>query len=343
MVLNEGYIAYSEFKDHKSIIFINSQKHNIKGYIAIHRASSTIPSFGATRYTDYESDKEAVEDVLRLSKLMSYKSAMAELPYGGAKAVLLSIDNTKAAFKEYGNIVASLRGLFVTGADVGITIDNVKQMRRTSQYIVGTNSNPVRFTVEGVKLAFNQCLKTKGLAKKDLCISIQGLGATGSGILEKVSPFAKEIFVSDIDESKLKIATKYKNVTVVSADEIYSKEVDVFMPCALAHAVNHKNVNNLKTKIIVGSANNQLEDQEVGDILHKKGILYAPDYIVNAGGLIAVADEYEHGNHRIKRVQYKLKVITKNVKKVFQKSKLYSRATNRVADAIAESRFNGIV
>lgn len=341
-MFDNGFEELKEFDTHKNIITIFSKKYNIKGYIAVHRASSRIPSFGATRVIDYQKDIDAVNDVLRLAKLMSYKSAMAELPYGGAKAVLTSIDKSKDAFKEYGRIISSLRGLFVTGADMGVSVSDVKQMRKTSQYIVGSTSNPVRYTVEGVYIALLASLNFTNINQTNLKVAIQGLGATGSGLLAKVSEIADTVYVADLDALKVKKALKFKNVIAVSPNEIFEKEVDVIMPCALGNSINKKNINSIKASIVCGSANNQLESVKIGSMLHRKKILYAPDYVINAGGLIAVADEYENNNHRVKRVQYKIKVIKKNINKIYAKSKFHNRPTNIVSDKIAESRFNGI-
>jgi len=341
-MLAEGFERYSEFQQHKALITFSSRIHSIRGYIAIHRASARVPSFGATRIHSYKDDNDAINDALRLAKLMSYKSAMAELPYGGAKAVITQIDKSKEAFRDYGSIVDTLRGLFVTGADVGVSVDDVKQMRRSSNYIVGTTSNPVRYTVEGVCIALDETIHEVGARKNELTIAIQGIGATGSGILESIHPHVKKIYITDVDEKKL---TKYKgfdNVEIVSSDSLLCLPVDVLMPCALAHSINKKTIKSLQTKMIVGSANNQLESEEMAFILHKKNILYAPDYVVNAGGLIAVTDEYVHSNHRIRRIQKKLNVISRNMQKIFRRSKQYDLPTAVVANRIAEKRFNDI-
>lgn len=333
-----------EFDGHKTVAYMFDKGVGLKAIIAIHRGNNTHPAFGATRYVKYEDETEALKDVLRLSRTMSFKSVLAGLPYGGAKGVILKNGRInggrKEFFKAYAKCVDYLGGKFVTGCDVGVTNDDVKTMRKYSKHIVGVEADPVRFTALGVKYAIESCLKDlygdASLAKRTF--AFQGVGKTGGELLSLIYPEALEVIIADIDVDRLKeIKKAFPRVKIVDSDEIHKQDVDVFSPCAMYHTINSKTVRELKCKIVAGCANNQLESPIIGDILYKRDILYAPDYVINAGGLICVVDEYEYGNHRIKRAMARVEIIKDNMKKLIRESKLRNKPTNVVADEMARS------
>ena len=337
----------SEFDSHKFVGFIHDSNTGLNGYIAIHRGDSNRPSFGATRMWNYESQKDALKDALKLSRTMSYKAAMAGIKCGGAKAVIVGNGKSKkdrvALLKSYAERINYLGGNFITGADVGISRDDVIVMRRASPYFVGTKTEPVKYTALGLLYSIHTCLKEINGSPEltDRSFAIQGIGKVGEEMLRLIYPHSKKIYISDIDDKKLSAAKRnYPKVKITGIDEIYSKSVDIFCPCALSNCLNHKNISNLKCKVVVGGANNQLENNSIGDLLYKIGILYAPDYIVNAGGLISVYDEYENGNYRTKRVKKKVKGIADTLEKVIKESKNKKISTNESADKIAEQEFN---
>lgn len=348
--MNQDIISdLEEFDNHSFVAFVSDPQTHLKGFISIHRGGVT-PAFGATRFWHYTQEKFALEDSLRLSRLMSYKAALAGLPYGGAKGVIMAPLNVTDKEKEnllrsFARKVNMVGGRFITGSDVGVTDDNVKEMAKESPYIVGTSCDPVKYTVEGVYLGILESVHNifGDDSLKGRTIAIQGLGKTGWGLLELVSKDAEKIYVFDIDETKVKKAKEiFSQVVTVSEEELLQVEVDIFSPCALSHTLSLENIKKLNCKIIAGSANNQLVNGDSGELLHTKGILYAPDYVINAGGLIAVVDEYEHHGTDEKRVKKKVEKIQSTLKKIYITSKKENISTSLAANQLAERIINTI-
>lgn len=338
-----------EFDDHKFVSFLYDRESGLRGFIAIHRGNTKHPAFGATRFWNYESEFEALRDVLKLSKAMSYKAALSGLKYGGAKGVIMRSPiiekNKKLAFKIYAERVNYLSGHFITGADVGISKQDVKEMHRVSPYMVGVKADPVKFTTLGIYYSIRVCLEQRFGSEKieGRTFAIQGLGKIGSDILEMLYERGGKIYAADINQAIVrKIKIRFPDINIVKPSQIHKQEVDVFSPCALGNCINHSNIKELRCKIIAGGANNQLEDVRVGKKLHKSGILYAPDYVVNAGGLISVVDEFEYKDYRVKRVKERVAKIGKSLRKIIRKSERENRATNLVADEMAEEVFNAL-
>lgn len=344
-----SFESLEDFDNHRQITFLKDNA-GLKGFIVIHRGGTTRPAFGATRLWSYPIELDALKEALKLSRMMSYKSAMANLNYGGAKAVLINdgkISGKKRSklLKHYSQRVNYLSGHFITGADVGIDDRDLKSMSEESPYIVGLKSDPVKYTASGVYYSIQVCLREifGEDSLKGRTFAIQGLGKTGMALLKLIYPQAKKIYATDIDSSKVRSAKRYfPKVEVVDFSQIDKLPVDVFCPCALGNAVNLDNVSSLRCKMIVGSANLQLENSQIGELLHKLGILYAPDYVVNAGGLIAVVDEFENKDSDEKRVTKKVEGIRNSLKSIIGRSKKENRATNLVADEMSEKIFNKI-
>ncbi len=340
-----NYDKLPEFDNHRLIHTIYDQKTGLKGFIAIHRGGFEKPAFGATRIWAYKSESDAIKDALELSRVMTYKSAMAGLYYGGAKAVLIDpkiSSNRTQLLKAYMRYINYLNGHFITGADVGVNHKDIEIMAAYSKYIVGIRSDPVKYTVLGVYYAIGVCLKeifgSDSIEGKTF--AIQGLGKTGEGLLDLLYSKAGKIYVTDINRKRIKdIKTRYPAVEVVKLDEIYRQKVDVFSPCALSYAINYDTVTDLQCPIITGSANSQLENVHIGDLLYKLGILYAPDYIVNAGGLITVVDEYENGKNTKEKIISRVQKIKQTLRTVITRSKKEKRGTHRIANELAEKIF----
>jgi len=273
---------------------------------------------------------------------MSYKSALAGLSYGGGKAVILQPEvpfNRQALFKTYAERVNLLNGNFITGEDVGITHTDLRTMQDNSKFIIGVTADPVIYTCLGVYYGILQSLNELygNESIENRSFAIQGVGKTGEGLLKYLYPDARKIYISDVNDEKMKeIKEKYPKVELVSPKEIDTLEVDVFSPCAMFHTINSKNIDHIKAKIIAGSANNQLENQEVGTKLFEKGIIYAPDYVINAGGLITVVDEYEYKSANVKRIMKRVSRIKETMEAIIDESKKTHTATNIVADKMAE-------
>lgn len=343
-LINLAVEKLDDYDNHKLVILLNDDKSGLKGFITIHRGADERPAFGATRYWNYKSDLDALVDSLKLSKIMSYKSALAGLKYGGAKAVIRnSLLNKPLLLRTYAKYINSLGGKFITGSDVGIDDKDLKILASESDFIVGQKSDPAGFTAQGVlysiQTALNEAFGKPNIAGRSF--AIQGVGKTGYQLLSLLYVQAKKVYVADVDKEKLKrVKNKFPKTEILPPSEIYTQKVDVFTPCALSNSINTDNVNSLRCSIITGSANNQLEDILIGKELQKRNILYTPDYVANAGGLIAVVDEYEHKNFDQERVENRLQKIQKTLKDIFHEHKRTRKPTNVIANKMAEKIFN---
>lgn len=341
---------YREFDDHRLVSFIQDKKSGLHSFIAIHRGGIERPAFGATRFTHYVGPEEALRDVLRLSRMMSYKAAMAGLKYGGAKGVIIDTSHDAESrtklIREYCNRLNYLASHFMTGIDVGLFVGDLPVMKSCSDQIVGTKVDTTGATATGLWYAI-QTVAESIAGKPDIAgwsFAIQGLGKIGSGLLEKIYPHAGTIYVSDTSADAVAAAVKkYPKVNPVAPEKIHRQKVDVFSPCALANSLNERTVPELDCKIVAGGANNQLESPEDGRKLYARGILYAPDYVINAGGMISVADEYENGDVDQGRLDKKVQIIKKNLVDIIAKSKKEDRPTNIIADEMAEKIFNKLI
>lgn len=332
-----------EYDNHYKVIFLNNPKTGLKGFIAVHRKNKDVSSFGATRLWKYEDSLKGLRDALRLSRLMSYKAALAGLHCGGAKGVILmpkGLKDRKRLLLSYAKEVNSLNGDFITGTDVGLFQDDLRLMKTVSKFFVGINGNAAQSTALGIYYGIEASLEF--LLTQGKTFAIQGLGKVGESLLSLLYSKADKIYVSDIDISLCqKIKKQFPNVIVVKPSEIHKQKVDVFAPCALGSVINSKTVGELNCKIVAGGANSQLEDEDVGDILHKLGILYAPDYVINAGGLISVFDEYEGVINKNKQsLEKKIFKIKARLLKIYKTSRKEKLSTNIVANKMAKKVFN---
>lgn len=340
----------TEYDKHHLVTFLHDEESGMEAFVAIHRKNAHIPSFGATRFWHYESDSDALRDALRLSRLMSYKAALAGLPCGGAKAVIIDrgssgLDREKL-FTAYAKKVEMLKDSFITGTDVGVQQDELPLMKKYAPNIVGFNDNSTLFTSLGIYHTIS-CMLREVFTDDSIggkTFAIQGLGKIGGAVLELLYRDAHKIYVADVDENTVRTTKeKYPNIIPVAVAEIHKQHVDVFCPCAVGSAINTATVADLSCAIVAGGANNQLENDEMGDILHKMNILYAPDYVANAGGLIAVYDEYENPTYDEERVRGKVVMIEERIQDIIAESRIQARPTNRVANDLAESIFNAYV
>ncbi len=342
-----------EFDKHKLVSFAYDETGDFTGVIAIHRTNKGVPSFGATRLWKYKSFTEGVSDALRLSRLMSYKAALAGLPCGGAKAIIFEkpayVTDPKAranALKVYADRVNLLGKNFVTGTDVGITQEDLQTMRDLSSQVIGFNDNTTEFTglgvFESLKASMQEAFGSSEISGRSF--AIQGLGKIGTALLKNLIPEVGngKIYACDINKSRVEeIKHMYPMVEIVSSESIHTQDVDVFSPCALGGVLNKKTVTELKAKVVAGGANNQLATEIIGDSLFAKGVIYAPDYVANAGGIIAIYDEYENpGNYNSEIVRKKVAHIPETLKAIFAESKASHRAPHRVANEMAEKIFN---
>lgn len=341
MIDYQTYSQFAEFDNHALVVPIEDVFVGLKGFIVVHRDRGA-PSLGATRLWIYASEKEALRDALRLSRLMSYKSALAGLPYGGAKAVLIhspgALTDRAAFFRAYAQRVDELVGQFVTGTDVGVNNTDLQVMREATPFVIGDGVNSAYFTAIGVLYGIQESLKYRSgspeIAGKSF--AIQGVGKTGLELLKLIYDEAGEIFVTDINPGRIALARHFfPKVQVVSPAEIHTQAVEVFAPCALAHALTGATVPELRCKIVAGSANNQLQQEKLGAQLLSRGILYAPDYVINAGGLISVVDQFTNTTHDPDRIKQQLLKIPQSLRGIFERSAREGMAADIIADTMA--------
>lgn len=339
---------WEEFDDHRAVYVFNDAAIGLKGYIAIHRKNGRLPSFGATRLWHYESDDEALRDALGLARTMSYKAAMAGLPYGGAKAVIIGNGewqtNRVKLLSAYAAVVDELAGAFITGTDVGLNQDDLRVLGQASGNFVGFNNDATESTALGVLNAMTVCLDD-AFGGGDITsrkFAIQGLGKIGTALARLLYKDAAALYVSEVNDAHLQAFLKeFPKCVVVPPAEIHKQAVDVFSPCALSHSITLKVAQELPCRIVCGGANNQLEREEVGNVLLHQGIVYAPDYVANAGGLISVADEYGHEQYDHGRVMEKVGAIKGVMQEILATSAKIGEGTNFVANMMAEKVFNG--
>jgi glutamate dehydrogenase/leucine dehydrogenase len=320
----------------------------LRAYIGIH-STSLGPALGGTRLKEYDSESAALRDVLNLSKAMSYKCALANLPYGGGKAVILASPemDKQEALKAYARLVDKLKGLFKTGTDVGITDDDVALMGNHTSHMLGlTEADRGDMTTGktaglGVFYAMKAAL-TKLYGNTDFTgrkVAIKGVGKLGSELARLVHEAGGELYVSDVSDAALQdLKVRIPEVNIVDNAAVHTQEVDIYAPCALGSEFNEQTIAELRCKAVVGGANNQLASNEAGDKLSAAGILYAPDYIANAGGLIYVADELEPGGFNKERVVERTKAIEQTMLDIFETAQRENQPTHRAADAIALAR-----
>lgn len=334
------------FDRHVLVRTFNDPGSGLYGAIAIHRGSKQRPAFGATRFATYNTESEVIDESLKLAKLMSYKAALADLPYGGAKAVIMKPKETFnkiELLKMYCEVVNSLDGQFITGADLGISPEDVEVMKQYSPHIVGVYNDPVFFTALGIFHSIEQTVQ-EVWSQSDLkqrSFAVQGLGKIGEGVIQLIHPHTQNIMVTDINEKRItEITTDYPGVLSVNPQQIYEQQVDIFSPCAHGGVLDVQTIERLKCKVVLGGANNQLENEEVGDRLFEKGIMYVPDYVVNAGGLISVVDEYIHQHGNTERVLEHVLQISETVHELFEESETTNLPLHRVANKKAEKIFS---
>ncbi len=337
----------NEFDKHSKVFKLKDKDCGLLGFVAIHRQKIGFSALGATRLWLYKNQEDALKDSLRLSKLMSYKSALAGLPYTGGKAVLIenkiSRQDRQKLFKKYAVLLNNLKGNFITGTDVGVSNQDIKLMMKYTKYVIGQNLNPAYYTAFGVFQALQLCLYHY-LGDSDFAghsIAIQGVGKTGSNLLKLISGKDLKIYVSDVNTDALrKIKILFPEVKIIQPEEIYSLETDFFCPCALGGVLTEAVVEKLRCKIICGSANNQLACGSVAELLKQKGIIYVPDYIVNSGGLISVVDEFENQVHNDERIMRKILLVRDRLEQIMQKSKQNDTPMVSIADFLAQKIVN---
>ncbi|MEJ2311732.1 MAG: Glu/Leu/Phe/Val dehydrogenase [Gemmatimonadales bacterium] len=283
---------------HEQVVFSYEPSCGYKGIVAIHDTTLG-PALGGTRFWSYATDFDALIDVLRLSRGMTFKAAIAGLNLGGGKAVIIGDNKThyrEMIMRAHGRVVESLGGRYITAEDVGTSVSDMDYVHTETEYVVGImgrSGDPSPVTAFGTYRGMKACALRKygddDLGQKT--VAIQGVGHVGYYLARNLAEEGAKLFVTDIDQNRVDRAADELGAVVVEPDEIYDVEADIFAPCALGAVLNSRTIPRLYADIVAGAANNQLETEEDDDRLRERGILYAPDYVINAGGLINVYSE----------------------------------------------------
>lgn len=336
---------------HEQVVYCHDKATGLKAIIAIHDTTLG-PALGGTRLWDYANEEDALFDVLRLSRGMTYKAACAGLNLGGGKAVIIGdakkIKN-EALFRAFGRFVNSLSGRYITAEDVNVNVNDMEQVASETNYVTGLTSRPggsgdpspvtAWGVFHGIKAAARHRLGKDSV--KGLKVAVQGVGAVGHYLCGYLNAEGAQLVVSDIDPAKTKLIAERYGAKVVEGHQIFSADVDVFAPCALGAILNDETLPMLKCPIVSGGANNQLLDENRhGKILREKNILYSPDYVINAGGLINVYNELRGYNAEVAKNQ--AAGIYNTLLQVFADAEKQGICTHTASNAYAERRISGV-
>jgi leucine dehydrogenase len=342
------------FANHEGVHAFFDEKTGLKALVAVH-STARGPAVGGTRMWNYGSAAEALEDVLRLSRGMSYKNAVADLEMGGGKSVIIGDSRTQKTpelFRAFGRAVDTLGGIYYAAEDVGVSVADIAEARKVTPYVVGLNDGPEAsgdpspVTAEGVYRA--TLVAVRRLWKQDdltgLTVALQGIGHVGGYLADKLHAAGARLVMTDVNTGLLAEVAARTGAEIVAPDAIYDVAADIYAPCALGATLNPQTLERLKVRAVVGAANNQLATPDIGQRLFERGVLYAPDYVVNGGGIINVASELKArqtgGAYDPAWVEAKLARLMETFEEILDRSAAETRPTHQIADAIAEARIN---
>ena len=342
---------HSEFDGHEHVAFHQDKASGLKAIIAVHN-SNLGNALGGCRMWPYGSDEEALRDVLRLSKGMTYKAAMAGLRQGGGKAVIIGNPRTEKTPEKMfamGKFIESLSGQYISAEDSGLTVDDLKLMGKQTTYVSGiqakyhinsepADGNPAPSTAYGVYVGLKTSVEhAMNSDLKGVKVAIQGLGHVGIRLAKHLHRQGAKLYVTDIHPENIEKAVNEFSAIAVNHNDIYDLDVDVFAPCAMGAILDAENIAKLKVKVIAGAANNQLAKEAFGQLLADKGILYAPDYVINAGGIIDIYHQSISSSD--KGLREHIEKISDTLLEIYRRAESQEIATNIVANHIAEERF----
>ena len=335
------------FDDHEQIVFCNDKDTGLKAIIGIHNTVLG-PALGGTRMWQYNNEWEALNDVLRLSRGMTFKAAITGLNLGGGKAVIIGdakTQKTPQLMRRFGEFVHALSGKYITAEDVGMATEDMDTVREVTPYVTGISKskggagNPSPITAYGVFMGMKAAAKFKFGSEilENRNIFVQGIGNVGEALVEHLVNEGANVTITDISQDRLEdVRTKY-GVSIYKGNDIYSEPMDIYAPCALGATINDDTINKLQARIIAGAANNQLADENKhGSILQEKGIVYAPDFLINAGGIINVYAELE--NYDRQEIIRKTENLYNTTLEILENAKHNQLTTNNAALNIARER-----
>ncbi len=335
-----------EHHDYGEVHFKRDAASGLRAIVAVHDTRLG-PALGGCRFIHYDTEEEALIDALRLARGMTYKAALAGIAHGGGKAVLVrprgQFDRA-ALFRAFGRFVDDLGGHYITAEDSGTGIEDMEIVRSVTKHVTGVkperggSGDPSPFTALGVRRGIEACVKLV-LGKDDLSgvrVAVQGIGHVGYHLCRELAALGAELVVADIDPLKAERAERELGARVVPLDDIYAVECDVFAPCALGSALNDATIPRLRCRIVAGAANNQLAEPRHGGDLMQRGILYAPDYAINAGGLINVAEEVV-GYDEARATERTMKIYD-TIYEIAERARKAMAPTYVIADTMVEER-----
>ncbi|OYW82609.1 MAG: amino acid dehydrogenase [Asticcacaulis sp. 32-58-5] len=339
---------HPDFDHHEKILEVDDPDTGLKAIIAIH-STAMGPAAGGCRLWTYDSFGDARRDALRLSRGMSYKNAMADLPLGGGKAVILgpvhSEDRT-ALFRAFGRAVDSLGGHYITAEDVGVGVADMQIVATQTRFVSGLASgaggvggDPSPFTARGVRVGIEAAVRTR-LGRENLTgvrVAVQGLGGVGGHLCQELHERGARLIVADINPDRVALMQSRYQADIAAVDTILCQDADVIAPCALGGAISENVAARLKAPIVAGGANNQLLTSKAGEILADRDILYAPDYVINGGGIIMVSGEYL-GGQTLDGVLAQVDAIGPRLEGIFAAAKRDGRTTQDVVDVMARAK-----
>lgn len=333
--------------DHEQVVFYREPSIGYLGIIAIHDTTLG-PALGGTRFWNYKSEDEALTDVLRLSQGMTYKAAVAGLNLGGGKSVIVGDPNVarrEMVFRAHGRAVETLKGRYITAEDVGTSVEDMDYVHMETQHVVGIagrSGDPSPVTAYGTYRGMKACALEKygDDSLKGKTVAVQGVGHVGYYLCENLAAEGAKLIVTDISKEKVARCVEDFSAEAVKPDAIYGVDAEIFAPCALGAIINSETIPQLKCNIIAGAANNQLATLEDGKAVQKRDILYAPDYVINAGGLINVYSEL--ADWTTDRSKRKAGEIYQTLLEVFELAREEKLTTGEAADRIAERRIERV-
>lgn len=336
--------------DYEQVVFCQDKNSGLKAIIVIHDTTLG-PALGGVRMWPYETEAAAIEDALRLARGMTYKNAAAGLNLGGGKTVIIGDpkkDKNPEMFRALGRFIQGLNGRYITAEDVGSTVEDMDIIHMETDFVTGTSpgsgssGDPSPVTAygiyKGMQAAAKEAFGDKSLAGKT--VAVQGVGNVAYRLCEYLHKDGAKLIVTDINKEAVQRAVVNFGATAVEPDDIYDVDCDIYSPCALGATINDQTIPKLKAKVIAGSANNQLESSKHGDLIYEKGIVYAPDYVINSGGVINVSDELNGYNQE--RAMKRVETIYDSLTKVFEISKRDNIPTYLAADRMAEERMTSV-
>ncbi|TVP82758.1 MAG: Glu/Leu/Phe/Val dehydrogenase [Alkalicoccus sp.] len=338
--------THMEEYDYEQVVVCQDKESGLKAIIAIHDTTLG-PALGGTRMWTYDTEEKAFEDALRLARGMTYKNAAAGLNLGGGKTVIIGDpkkDKNEAMFRAFGRFIQGLNGRYITAEDVGTTVEDMDLVYSETDHVTGvspafgSSGNPSPVTGYGVyvgmKAAAREAFGSDSLEGKK--VAVQGIGNVAFSMCRYLHEEGAELIVTDINKEAVNRAVEEFGAKPVDIDDIYSIDCDIYSPCALGATINDNTIPKLKAKVVAGAANNQLLENRHGDILQEKGIVYAPDYVINSGGVINVSDELLGYNRE--RAMKKVETIYDSIEKIFEISKRDNIPTYAAANRLAEER-----